>query len=175
MFIGKDLSQGSRTFSRAYLCRENVGTTYSAQTIPKFSKSKANDTNVFKVNPPFHHQLGYSLYYLVLCVSSNVCALYFYYFASPIQILRVIATPTQLVPATTSHSPPPLKSQQLLSCSVVDCGNPVPAGANVRPSHPHAHIQIYHHLDCSLPQDTSFWFPLPKQPFLCLIHYRPLL
>ena len=39
--------------------RENVGTTYSAQTIPTFSKAKANDTHVFKANPPFHHQLGY--------------------------------------------------------------------------------------------------------------------
>ena len=42
-----------------YLCRENVGTTYSAQMIPTFSKAKANDTHVFKVNPPFHQQLGY--------------------------------------------------------------------------------------------------------------------
>ena len=54
----------------------------------------------------------YSLYYLVLGVSYNSCALYFYYFASPTQLLRVLAAPTQLVPATTSHSPPPLKSQR---------------------------------------------------------------
>ena len=36
--VGNDLSQGSHTWSRAYLCRENVGTTYSAQTIPISSR-----------------------------------------------------------------------------------------------------------------------------------------
>ena len=59
LFVGNDISQGSSTSSRAYLCGENVGTTYSPQTIPTFSKSKPNDTRAFKVNPPFHNQSGY--------------------------------------------------------------------------------------------------------------------
>ena len=51
----------------------------------------------------------YSLYYPVLRVSSYLCAAYLYYFAARIQILRALAAPTQLVPATTSRRPRPLK------------------------------------------------------------------
>ena len=65
-----------------------------------------------------------------------MCALYLYYFASSTQILRVLAAPTKLVPATTSHSAPPLKSQRWRSCSGAHGGAPVPAGANIRPFHP---------------------------------------
>ena len=78
----------------------------------------------------------YSLYYLVLCVSSDLCAVYLYYFYFLTQILRVLAAPTQLVPATISHSPPPLKSQWWRSFSGANGGAPVPAGANIGPSHP---------------------------------------
>ena len=53
----------------------------------------------------------YSLYYLVLCVSSYLCALYLYYLDSPTKILCVLAAPTQLVPAITYHRTQPLKSQ----------------------------------------------------------------
>ena len=42
----------------------------------------------------------YPLYYLVLRVSSDLCAAYFYYFAALTQILRTLTAPTQLVPAT---------------------------------------------------------------------------
>ena len=78
----------------------------------------------------------YSLYYLVLCVSYDFCAVYLYFFTSTTQILRVIVAPTQLVPATTPHSPPHLKSQWWSSCSGSNGGSPVPEGANVGPSHP---------------------------------------
>ena len=99
----------------------------------------------------------YYLYYIVLCVSSDLCALYLYYFASPTQILGVLAAPTQLVLVTTSYSPPPLKIQRWRYCSRSHDDAPVPAGANVGPSHPRAHIQIFHPLDSFLPQDASFW------------------
>ena len=79
----------------------------------------------------------YYLYYLVLCVSSDLCALYLYYFPSLTQKLRILAALTQLVPATTAHSPPPLKSQWWRSCSGANGGAPVSAGANVGPSHQH--------------------------------------
>ena len=78
----------------------------------------------------------YYLYYLVLRVSSDLYAVYLYYFAAPTQIIRALAAPMQLVPATTSHRPPPLKSQWWLSRSVANDGAPVPAPANVGPSHP---------------------------------------
>ena len=77
-----------------------------------------------------------SLYYLVLRVSYNLCAVYLYYFATPTQILRALAAPAQLVPATTYHHPPPLKSQWWCSCSGANGGAPVQAGANVGPSIP---------------------------------------
>ena len=56
----------------------------------------------------------YSLYYPVLRVSSDLCAVYLYYFAAPTQILRALAAPTQLVPATASHRLPPLKHRRTL-------------------------------------------------------------
>ena len=62
----------------------------------------------------------YSLYYLVLCVSSNLCAAYLYYFADMTQILIALAASTQLVPATASRRP-----------SISNGGAPVPAPANV--------------------------------------------
>ena len=52
----------------------------------------------------------YYLYYLVICVSFNSCAVYLYYFASPTQILRVLAAPKQLVPATTSTTRRPSRA-----------------------------------------------------------------
>ena len=58
----------------------------------------------------------YSLYFLVLRVSSNSCALYLYYFDSPTQIIRLLAAPTPLVPATTYYSPLLLKIQWWRSC-----------------------------------------------------------
>ena len=99
----------------------------------------------------------YYLYHLVQCVSSDLCTFYLYYFPSPSQILRVLAAPTQLVLATTSHSLPPLKSQWWHSCYGAHGVAPVTAGANIHPSHPRAHIQIYHPLDSSLHLDASFW------------------
>ena len=53
----------------------------------------------------------YYLYYFVLRVSSNLCAAHLYYFAALTQILWSIAGPKQLVPATVSRRPPPLKIQ----------------------------------------------------------------
>ena len=107
----------------------------------------------------------YSLYYLVLFVSSDLYALYLYYFATPTQILRVLAAPTQLVPATTSHSALPLNSQRWRSCSGSHGGAPVTTGDNPCLSHPCAHIQVYHLLNSSLPQDTSFWGTSPQAAF----------
>ena len=69
----------------------------------------------------------YSLYYLVLRVSSDLCAVYFHYFAAPTQIFRALAAPTQLVQAITSHRPPPFKSQRWRSRSGVNGGAPIPA------------------------------------------------
>ena len=45
------------------------------------------------------------------------------------------SAPTELFPATTSHSALPLKSQRWRSCSGAHGGAPVPAPANVRPFH----------------------------------------
>ena len=45
----------------------------------------------------------YSLYYLVLCVSSDLCAVYLYYFAAMTQIIRALAALTQLVPEQERH------------------------------------------------------------------------
>ena len=59
----------------------------------------------------------YSLYYLLLRVNSDLCAVYLYYFVALTQTLRTLAAPTQLVPATVSHRPLPLKSQWWRSCS----------------------------------------------------------
>ena len=84
-----------------------------------------------------------------ICVHS-ICII------SPTQILRVLAAPTQLVLATTSHITPPLKSKQWRSCSGAHGGAPVPSGVIVCLSHPRAHIQIYHPLDTSLPQEALF-------------------
>ena len=53
----------------------------------------------------------YSLYYLVLCFSLNLCVAYLYYFSSLTQIICTLAAPTQLVAATTSSRPPHLKIQ----------------------------------------------------------------
>ena len=78
----------------------------------------------------------YYLYYLVLRVSSDFCAVYLYYFDAPTQILRALAAPTQLVPATASHRPPPLNSQWWRSRSGPNGGSPVLATANVVPSMP---------------------------------------
>ena len=100
----------------------------------------------------------YSLYYLVICVSSDSCALYLYYFASPTQILRLLAAPTQLVLYTTCHSPPPLKIQWWRSCSGAHVGAPVPAGANIRLSHPShpASNQPAHKSQCFLIQPIRY-------------------
>ena len=78
----------------------------------------------------------YSLYYLVLYVSSNLCAVYWYYFSAQTQILCALAAPKKLVTATNSHSQPPLKIQLWRSYSGSDGGAPVLAPANVGPSHP---------------------------------------
>ena len=75
----------------------------------------------------------YSLYYLVLRVSSDLCAVYFYYFAASKQILRTLAAPTQLVPAIAFHRPLPLKSQWWRSHSGANGDALVPAPANVVP------------------------------------------
>ena len=53
----------------------------------------------------------YDLYYLVLRASSDLFAVYLYYFDALTQILRALAALTLLVPSTTSHRPPPLNSQ----------------------------------------------------------------
>ena len=53
----------------------------------------------------------YSLYYLVLRVRSDLCAVYLDYFAALKQILRALAAPTKLVAATASRHPPPLNIQ----------------------------------------------------------------
>ena len=59
----------------------------------------------------------HSLYYLVLRCSSDLCAAYLDYSAALTQKLRALAAPTELVAATASHFPPPLKSQWWCSCS----------------------------------------------------------
>ena len=53
----------------------------------------------------------YYLYYLVLHVSSDLCAAYLDYSSGPTQIICALAAPTQLVLATASHCPQPLNSQ----------------------------------------------------------------
>ena len=67
----------------------------------------------------------YSLYYLVLCVSYNLCAVYLHYFAAPTQILHALAALTQLVTAITYHSPSPLNIQWWRSCSGAHGGTPL--------------------------------------------------
>ena len=76
----------------------------------------------------------YSLYYLVLCVSSDSCALYLYYFSSLTQILRALAAPMQLVPSTASHRPLLLNSQCWSFRSNANDGAPIPTPANIFPS-----------------------------------------
>ena len=75
----------------------------------------------------------YYLYYLVLRVISDLCAVYLYYFAAMTQIIRALAALTQLVPSNASHLPPPLKSQWWRSCSGTNRGAPIPARSNVGP------------------------------------------
>ena len=76
----------------------------------------------------------YSLYYIALHVSSNCCEVYLYYFSSPTQILRALVAPMQLVPATASHHPLPLKSQWWRSHYGVNGDAPITAPAIVGPS-----------------------------------------
>ena len=78
----------------------------------------------------------YYLYYLILHVSSYFCVVYLCYFAALTQILRALAAPTQLVKATVSHLPPPLKIQWWRSRSRANGGAPVPEPSNVSPSIP---------------------------------------
>ena len=53
----------------------------------------------------------YYLYNFVLCCSSDLCAAYLDYSDALTQTLCALAAPTQLVAATDSPRPPPLKSQ----------------------------------------------------------------
>ena len=53
----------------------------------------------------------YYLYYLVLRVSFDLCAAYLYYFDALTQILRALAELTKFLLATSYHCPPPLKFQ----------------------------------------------------------------
>ena len=53
----------------------------------------------------------YYLYYLVISVSSDLCAAYLNYFAALAQLIRALADPTQLVPAPASCRPPLLNVQ----------------------------------------------------------------
>ena len=96
----------------------------------------------------FYHP--YYLYYLVLCVSFNLCAIYFYCVASPTQIIRALAALTQLVPATASHRPSPLRSQWWRSCSGANCCDPFPVGANLSQSIPPRSNQHPIHFICPI-------------------------
>ena len=53
----------------------------------------------------------YYSYYIVLRISSDLCAAYLYSFAAQTQILHAFAAPMQLVSATSFSLPPPLKNQ----------------------------------------------------------------
>ena len=53
----------------------------------------------------------YYLYYLVIRASSDLCEAYLYYFVALTKILRALAELTQFVPATASCRMPPLRSQ----------------------------------------------------------------
>ena len=109
----------------------------------------------------------YSLYYPVLCVSSDSCALYLYYFASPTQILRVLAAPTQLVQPplpiarrpsrTNGDTPVPAPMVALLFQRVLTSVRPTPVPPMphpVHPSHPShpASNQTAHKSQCFLIQ-----------------------
>ena len=78
----------------------------------------------------------YSFYYVVLGVSSDLCAAYLYYFADPTQIMCVIESPTQWLPSTASHHYSLLKNQWWLFRS--GC---LPSTVNP-PAHPCLH-QVY--------------------------------
>ena len=106
----------------------------------------------------------YSLCYLVPRVSSNLCAAYLYYFDAVKKILRTLAAPTQLVPATTSFRPPPLKIQQWRSHS----GRP-PSTVDP-PALPCPHR--FHPTD----QDCQAWpsKPIFNQQAKCCEPYLPL-
>ena len=56
----------------------------------------------------------YSLYYLVLRFSSDLCAVYLYYFYAPTQIIRALASLTHFLPNTASHIPPELEQYHCL-------------------------------------------------------------
>ena len=56
----------------------------------------------------------YSLYYPVLRVSSDLCAVCLYYSAAPTQILRALAAPMQLVP---THDTSDLSIQLMITMS----------------------------------------------------------
>ena len=57
------------------------------------------------------------MYYLILRVSYDFCAAYLYYFSNLTKILRSLEVPMQLVPATASCRPSPIKIQWWHSCS----------------------------------------------------------
>ena len=78
----------------------------------------------------------YYVYYFALRVSFDLCAVYLYYFVAPTQILRALAAPMKLVPATASHHPPLLKSQWWRSRSGANGGSTIITPANVGPSIP---------------------------------------
>ena len=104
-----------------------------------------------------------------------MCALYLYYFASLTQIICVLASPKKLVPATTSHSAPPLKSQRWCSCSGAHGSAPVPVGANVRPSHPCPTNSPSSPSIPSVPcwQQTIHCIANPQEPMVALLFRSP--